>query len=59
MKDPEITSDPYFKIENINDMSIEEMKMRIREMEDTITRQYIEMTQCYVCKKCSICGNES
>ena len=48
--------DPHLKLEDVKNMTKEEMKQKMKEMEDTILRQYIQMTSCYVCPKCVGCG---
>jgi hypothetical protein len=48
--------DPHLKLEDVQNMTKEEMKEKMMEMEDTILRQYIQMSSCYICPKCVGCG---
>ena len=49
----------HINLEDVKDLTINEMKQKMKDLEDVILRQYLQMTQCYVCPKCSICQNES
>lgn len=49
--------DPHLKLDDVNDLTIEEMKQHMKDMEDRIILHYIEMTSCYVCPKCMKCEN--
>lgn len=41
---PEITNDPHLQIKDVKDLSFNEMKIIIKEMEDVIIRQYMQLT---------------
>lgn len=48
--------DPHLNLDDIENMTIDQMKIKLREMEDIILRQYIQMTSCWICPKCVGCG---
>ncbi len=48
--------DPHINIDEIDNLSIEEMKIRMREMEDIIIRQYIQLSSTKIVEKCLGCG---
>ena len=48
--------DPYLKIEDLENMTKEQMIERMKELEDHVIRKYIFMTSCYICPKCMGCG---
>jgi hypothetical protein len=37
----------------------EEMIQQMKDMEDIIIRQYIQMNSTYICPKCALCGQEA
>jgi hypothetical protein len=48
--------DPHLDLEDVENITIDQMKIRMKEMEETILRQYIQMTSCWICPKCVGCG---
>jgi hypothetical protein len=60
MKNDEIKeTDLHLTIDDVQNLSIEDMKSELREMEDLIIRQYIQMSSCWVCLRCCIFAAES
>jgi recombinational DNA repair protein (RecF pathway) len=55
-EDLHINGDPHLKIKDVENMTKDEMREKMKNMEDIILRQYIEMTSCYICPECVGCG---